>query len=272
MNEVLIWAICIITLLLCVKNATKRKFKLIIVRVLSMIMCITVLFFSSVCAHPGRTDSKGGHYDHSTGEYHLHTGEHAGKNSSGSGDSNNDKLLIIPPISSSEELKKQNTVNSKNINNNKNAILAIGIVFAVFLIIYFIGWLIDAKNTKRKLKEQLEKEKQFLEEKEDFVSFLNGRTLREVAGVPLEIVFVNGLPKDNNKSPFGNFTVYRTKEGKCYHKKEYCVPNAYPVHCLDTKHLRACSRCHAKREMPQWYYDYEELKKQSKKFQLDIQE
>lgn len=37
---------------------------------------VTVLFFSffnsSAYAHPGRTDSDGGHYDHSTGEYHYH--------------------------------------------------------------------------------------------------------------------------------------------------------------------------------------------------------
>ena len=25
-------------------------------------------------AHPGRTDANGGHYDHSTGEYHYHHG------------------------------------------------------------------------------------------------------------------------------------------------------------------------------------------------------
>lgn len=30
-----------------------------------------------VYAHPGRTDSKGGHMNHSTGEYHYHHGEEA---------------------------------------------------------------------------------------------------------------------------------------------------------------------------------------------------
>ena len=38
------------------------------------ILCITVY------AHPGRTDSNGGHYNRDTGEYHYHNGEHAGKN------------------------------------------------------------------------------------------------------------------------------------------------------------------------------------------------
>lgn len=30
-----------------------------------------------VHAHPGRTDVNGGHYDHSTGEYHYHHGQSA---------------------------------------------------------------------------------------------------------------------------------------------------------------------------------------------------
>lgn len=34
-----------------------------------------ILIFSlNVSAHPGKTDSSGGHYDHSTGEYHYHHG------------------------------------------------------------------------------------------------------------------------------------------------------------------------------------------------------
>lgn len=42
-------------------------------------VCIVVgflcfgIFSETSLAHPGRTDSQGGHYDHSTGEYHFHT-------------------------------------------------------------------------------------------------------------------------------------------------------------------------------------------------------
>ncbi len=34
----------------------------------------------SVSAHPGRTDSNGGHYNRDTGEYHYHNGEYADQN------------------------------------------------------------------------------------------------------------------------------------------------------------------------------------------------
>lgn len=39
-------------------------------------LCIAMLLFVSFTAygHSGRTDSKGGHYDRSTGEYHYHHG------------------------------------------------------------------------------------------------------------------------------------------------------------------------------------------------------
>ena len=38
---------------------------------------ILSLYVVNVSAHPGRTDSSGGHTDHSTGEYHYHHGYEA---------------------------------------------------------------------------------------------------------------------------------------------------------------------------------------------------
>ena len=42
----------------------------IIFILLILFLCIPI----AVYAHPGRTDSKGGHTNHSTGEYHYHHG------------------------------------------------------------------------------------------------------------------------------------------------------------------------------------------------------
>lgn len=47
---------------------------------------LSILIFSSF-AHPGRTDSNGGHYNHDTGEYHYHSGEYAGREQTSSGSS-----------------------------------------------------------------------------------------------------------------------------------------------------------------------------------------
>lgn len=50
------------------------------------ILFFTLLFFASaiiVTAHSGRTDSNGGHYDSSTGEYHYHHGHPAHQHKNG---------------------------------------------------------------------------------------------------------------------------------------------------------------------------------------------
>lgn len=47
-----------------------RKLKVIILFIILVLIISTISF-----AHPGRTDSNGGHYDRSTGEYHYHGGE-----------------------------------------------------------------------------------------------------------------------------------------------------------------------------------------------------
>lgn len=45
---------------------------------IALLICFAVCLFSlivaPVFAHPGKTDSKGGHTNHSTGEYHYHHG------------------------------------------------------------------------------------------------------------------------------------------------------------------------------------------------------
>ncbi len=53
-----------------------------ILYVITVAVCI--LSFAIICfAHPGKTDSDGGHYDHSTGEYHYHHGYSAHQHPNG---------------------------------------------------------------------------------------------------------------------------------------------------------------------------------------------
>ena len=62
----------------------KRMTRLLIVMLL--LLCFPVI----VKAHPGRTDSRGGHTNHSTGEYHYHHGYSAHDHYDMDGDGNVD--------------------------------------------------------------------------------------------------------------------------------------------------------------------------------------
>lgn len=53
-------------------------------RLRAVLLILLLLIPLTASAHPGRTDSQGGHYDHSTGEYHFHSGKYADKNQSSS--------------------------------------------------------------------------------------------------------------------------------------------------------------------------------------------
>lgn len=52
-------------------------------RAIVFLLLFVALFLTPVYAHPGKTDSDGGHYDHSTGEYHYHHGYPAHQHTDG---------------------------------------------------------------------------------------------------------------------------------------------------------------------------------------------
>ena len=52
--------------------------KKLLLCIVCCLCCVVVVF-----AHPGRTDSNGGHYDRSTGEYHYHHGYPAHQHTGG---------------------------------------------------------------------------------------------------------------------------------------------------------------------------------------------
>lgn len=49
----------------------------------ALVLLFLVLLPTAAYAHPGDTDSSGGHYDSSTGEYHYHHGYPAHQHTNG---------------------------------------------------------------------------------------------------------------------------------------------------------------------------------------------
>lgn len=85
-------------------------------RWLALIFLVALAFFSTVAyAHPGKTDGKGGHINHSTGEYHYHHGysEHQHYDMDGDGDAD------CPYSFDDKTINKNNTIN-KNDSTSKN--------------------------------------------------------------------------------------------------------------------------------------------------------
>ena len=64
------------------KISKKRVFKTAITSVILTLIAFSLFSFTAF-AHSGRTDSQGGHYDWSTGEYHYHHGYPAHKHPNG---------------------------------------------------------------------------------------------------------------------------------------------------------------------------------------------
>ena len=62
---------------------------------LLLTLSLSLCAFFNVSAHPGSLDSKGGHWNRSTGTYHFHTGENA--SSSFSGSSSSTYKSFVPP-------------------------------------------------------------------------------------------------------------------------------------------------------------------------------
>ena len=96
-----------------------------------MFFVLILLFTITIQAHPGRTDSNGGHYNHSTGGYHYHHGYSAHNHY----DIDGDGKLDCPY----EFNDKTNQGNSSN-NTSKDIVAAIFSIIGISILALFIGY------------------------------------------------------------------------------------------------------------------------------------
>lgn len=114
-------------------------------------------FIVIVNAHPGRTDSNGGHYDRSTGEYHYHNGESSGKKQSSSNETYTYENFVGPTQNydshSNSSNEKQNV--KSNIPDLSEILfyLALGSIIIIGNYLYFKEK-IEKRNAKKSQKEK----------------------------------------------------------------------------------------------------------------------
>ena len=250
--------------------------------VIALLLCLSVSF-----AHPGRTDSSGGHYNRSTGEYHYHHGypahqhvnntcpygfdDRTGENSGSSTSSSRE-----PPIISTRKMPTVSTGNNTQTNPSNGGIAKKIFLYAILCAVgtYVCYKIIDrcAKIYKERvfvknhgsakfadrLRPQLQEIKQRrleLQKKEYF-------SPRKACGVPNE-AFLNDklLPcTKGDPTPFGKYTVFYNFNTKKFHF----------AHCIYARYGRGmnilnlpidatpCSRCLYRAPSLDWIDPYRE--------------
>lgn len=256
---------------------------------LALVLC-TVL----VAAHSGGTDSKGGHYNHSTGEYHYHHGypahQHTGgvcpydfdnetgqsNGSSGVNGNLNGKSSVSDITSNASFTFGQHS----DISSDDDSVwllflIAVFVLSPVFSAIYDyrakkkrnaeIAEVIKATEfatLQRSCKEKLDRERT------EFLRAYQGHRLSEAVPPPNvdDHIGPDGLPCGDGTGRWGTaYTVYVTYHSKVYHRRSVCgTACGTPTNITRTYGLRPCSRC-CKSAPPDltWYYEQQRLLQKS---------
>jgi Na+/melibiose symporter-like transporter len=84
---------------------------------LKLVVVLPLLLISIIAfAHPGRTDANGGHYNHSTGEYHYHNGNSTGSNTGLNFKTNTDYSDVIKEYDAKKKKEQEENVTFKEKN------------------------------------------------------------------------------------------------------------------------------------------------------------
>lgn len=264
-----------------------------------LIVVLIALTSSSALAHSGRTDSSGGHTDHSTGAYHYHHGYPAHQHSGGecpydfndrtgwsSGSSSGSthgvsKTSSVYDIESINALERKLSKAEKQIQKHEDTIerhrkyrawqedyiatlwviLAISLVVLFFFILGFVRTRKKVELTAELLR--LKKAKRLAESikiAQEEVEQLKKTMIPD----GLELTG-DGLPKQKGAREFWGegFTVYVNYGSSVYHSS-HCryARTAHPVNVASLSSSQApCMLCHPSVPDLTWYIQYKKAEK-----------
>ena len=218
-------------------------------------LCVFILVFclgsSFALAHPGRTDSNGGHWDRSTGEYHYHDGSSAGKNR----ESNSYSYTYSTPLpwQEIERYSSYSTQTEKPVAVKKAKTDDLGSIIEFIVCVVFLGgfvaikvytW-VDDRKVSKEIEARREEQRQ-LQEIEDnrLRAFYQSHSLRDLSNMPKNTEIGNdGLPKIIGSVKWGAYyTRYSSSKGTRFHSSE-CRHGILPYHVLHCKGKSPCSVC-----------------------------
>lgn len=253
----------------------------------------------SVSAHPGRTDSNGGHYNRDTGEYHYHNGEYAGQTQDNDTYTYSYSEFAGPTFSydyGSNNLefpsteKNTTTKNADKVNNSDKE-TGIGILIALFggmFAVTILGGILlglgksketviyspppkheddNFKFLKPAYAERIKK----LQNLEHNTSDTFEKQAEQIAGFP-EGFYINCFTVNDLKSneTFGRATAYINKKDKTLHLFINCENANQPINMLfdtyEMKNFKLCEKCKKSykydfyKNAENWYTKYINLK------------
>lgn len=254
-------------------------------RILLCILCSVLLLFSiaalTAYAHPGRTDSNGGHYISGTSSYHYHHGYPKHNHF----DVDCDDIIDCPYDFSIET------------QSIKKAAYETALLEAIIITLLLVFLTFSCRSNSRKnkeielLKESLESHRNTHAKLKNDLSNLSYLAVKVAPpenrsaidlfcktygvndpGIPPDISFIDGfIPVKGHVSkdmPYGEFTVFISSSGVKYHRNRYCakVPTN-PVHLYKTGfRCSACLRCakDLSNIPPEWYKHIQEIMSNNK--------
>lgn len=231
-------------------------------------------------SHPGRTDAKGGHTNHSTGEYHYHHGypEHqhpngecpydfidkTGQNSGGSSSGNKSSTTKTNSTETSTTTTTSSGHTGKKNPELHPLVIPIGSSVAVT---YACIKLIQRK--KKEKEEAAEKQQKLLIYTQEY----NGKEFRSVFNVPYNLKLGADDTPTLRYGPPEGFLVYVTSNGQKYHSP-YCKYARYgkPISAWAAakRMYSPCKLCCPPSYDFSWYRKYIQLKADLKKCNASI--
>ncbi len=242
-------------------------------------LMVAVLLSGTALAHSGGTDSEGGHYDSETGEYHYHHGwpAHSHEDTDGDGepDCPYDFVDATEWHSSTEKStptpteEPRPTDNAERLSGFKTFLTWAAWISAAFLVL-LMGFAVIKGRKDKKFYTQL----------------YEGKTRDEIANAPKGyMIGKDELPTScsayaraawGKPSPgatkWGDFSVYVTKSGACYHCKKGCCGAYDEVNAYTVRSHRPCTKCKPQVPDMKWVSEYKEAMEKVRRYNIKLKE
>ena len=209
-------------------------------------------------SHPGGTDGSGGHYDHSTGEYHYHHGFHAHQHPGGVCPYRDKKPEYSTHSNTSKRKKSvsESSLSQSTPRENGNSLSDKGFIITLLLIFspHIIAGLCILTDV---LFLRKQRKKKFEQERTQIMAEFKGMSCRERAHVPHGVLF--GPDFWPEKIGGVSYMVHvNFKTGK-YHTPQCRYSRGLPVsNIFSLSRFSPCLVCNPMKQpaAPKWLSDY----------------